>query len=224
MTLQYDQLQQPAPIQDAWSRAWGDPALQDLGRRLDAYGIPAEEAATVVEQIWLFYSYEALPFLGERVPMGIAARDGERPAVWLYLPFRTDVSGSDRQLASPRFWPLNRTFVEKFEQPLADWVTLDLERMTVSADLEFRDPWVLRRFQDDVREAAARKNMEFVGTFVDNLVAELMTVMNPEAVSTWLDTPNTLFGGQRPIELVDEPRDQQLRDVITRAKFNISAA
>ena len=49
----HDQDRHPEGIRDAWSEAWGDLALQDLGRRLDGYGAHAEQAAIVVEQTWL---------------------------------------------------------------------------------------------------------------------------------------------------------------------------
>lgn len=210
-------------IHDAWSAAWGDSALQNLGRRLEGYGVAAEHAARVVEQAWLFYSYEALPLLGERVPMGIATQDRERPLVWLYLPFRAaDVSIPFR--AEPRFQTLNGIFASRVEAPLADWVAMDLEPVVVSFRADLTDSRTVSRFAERVHEAARRKNMSFAGIFVDSLVAELETVMEQDAAAEWMITPNTLFSGRKPIEIVDDPLDQRLRDVIARAKFNVSAA
>jgi hypothetical protein len=220
----YDQVEQPEANRDAWSEAWGDPALQNLGRRLVAYGVGAEQAATVVEQTWLFYSYEALPLLGERFPMGIAARAGSPPHVWLYLP----VHAADVPLAAaktnPLFLKLNRIFIRKVEEPLSDQVVMDLESVGMHVGPGLMTRSTLHRFEVRAHEIATRRRSEFLGIFVDDLIAELKTVMNPDDAASWLETPNSVFGGRRPIEFVEDPGNQQLRDVITRAKFNLSAA
>ena len=80
------------------------------------------------------------------------------------------------------------------------------------------------RLDRRLRAHAARQGLEYVGTFLDDLEAERGTIMDPESVPLWLETPNTLFGGRKPRELLHDPLDRRLRDLITRAKFNLSAA
>ena len=88
----------PVPLtepDDAWSRAWGTPALQDLGRYLVATGSTAENAALLVEQTWIFYSYEVLPTLQQQTPMVIAVGGShKRPRIQFTLLISTAV-GSD---------------------------------------------------------------------------------------------------------------------------------
>ncbi|MDF3039798.1 MAG: hypothetical protein K0Q71_2504 [Thermomicrobiales bacterium] len=211
---------------DAWSEAWGDPALQELGRRLVSYGMEEEQAALTVEQTWLFYSYVALPGLRERFPMGIATRSPNRlPSVFFYLTFRAPADAPDQDPLYERFRVVKESFARDFAAPLADVVRLHLEPFPIRekyiANMWLRNP---TQFEFPMLTYAASHDLDYVGVFVDDLEAELRTVMDPESVPLWLETPNSLFVGRKPAEFLDDPLDRQLRGVITRAKFNLPAA
>lgn len=214
------------PEHDAWSEAWGDRALQELGRRLVSYGMKEEQAALIVEQAWLFYSYVALPELRERFPMGIATKPPEGPpSVYFSLIFRSPADSPDEDPTHERFRVLQESFARDFAAPLADVVSLHLEAFPM------RQGWIASRqmrvpadFEYELRQYTKNYNLDYVGVFVDDLEAELRTMMDPESVPLWLKTPNAIFGGRKPAELLADPLDRQLRDVITRAKFNLPAA
>jgi hypothetical protein len=214
------------PEHDAWSEAWGDPALQELGRRLVSYGMGEEQAALTVEQTWLFYSYVALPELRERFPMGIATKPpGGLPAVFFFLTFRSPANSPDQDLTQERFRVVQESFLRNFAAPLADVVSLHLEPFPIS-EKYFANMWLRHpiQFEFPMLTYAASHDLDYVGVFVDDLEAELRTVMDPKSVSLWLETPNSLFVGRKPAEFLDDPLDRQLRGVITRAKFNLPAA
>jgi hypothetical protein len=228
MARRAEQLPDNQQGHDAWSETWGDRALQDLGRLLVEYGLGEEQAALIVEQTWLFYSYIALPELQKRFPMGIAAKRSEnRPAVYLYLTFDTREGSPGPELGAESFPAVKESFSELFAAPLAGLVEMHLEPFITSqrwfahhalhnpAELEFKLMAYL---------AASELDLRYVGIFADDLKAELMTVMDSEVVPLWLETPNMIFGGRKPADLLDDPLDRQLRDVITRAKFNLPAA
>lgn len=214
------------PEGDAWSNTWGDQALQELGRRLESYGIAEEQAALIVEQTWLFYSYVALPELRERVPMGIASAPATSlPSVYFYLPFRWPENAPEQEPGDDRFWLVQQRFSTEFAAPLAECINLRLEQFPAS------ERWSAQHSLQNVEALELRMQMyaranklDYVGLFVDDLVAELGTVMDPESVPRWLDTPNSLFSWRRPAEFLDHPLDRRLRGVITRAKFNLPAA
>jgi hypothetical protein len=214
------------PEHDAWSEAWGDRALQALGRRLMSYGLDGEQAMLVVEQTWLFYSDLALPELHKRFPMGIASKQSEnRPAVYLYLTFSTPEGSLGPDLGSETFHGVQERFANNVAAPLSDIVTMHLEPFPPSQTwLAYRALQELAGFEVMLRFYTAGRNLDYVGVFVDNLEAELKMVMDPESVPLWLGTPNLMFGGRKPAELFDDPRDRQLRGVITRAKFNLPAS
>lgn len=214
------------PEHDAWSRAWGDLALQELGRRLVSYGMEEEQAALTVEQTWLFYSYVALPRLGERLPMGIATKPPESsPAVFFYLPVSSSADSPEHDSADERFREVREAFSRDFAAPLADVVSLHLEafptRKGNSAHRASQRPAALELV---LRNYTASHGLDYVGVFVDDLAAELRTMMDPESVLRWLETPNVYFYGRKPAEFLEDPLDRELRGVITRAKFNLPAA
>lgn len=214
------------PEGDVWSETWGDRALQDLGRRLVSYGLADEQAALIVEQTWLFYSYLALPELHERFPLGIAAKPpGSLPSIFFYLTFRSPADSPEQDPGSERFRVVQESFSREFAAPLASVVNLHLEAFPTSqlwfAHRALQEP---AEFEFPLRVYTASHGLDYVGVFVDDLEAELRTVMDPESVPAWLETPNVIFGGRKPAELLADPLDRQLRDVITRAKFNLSAA
>ena len=212
---------QSEPEHDAWSRAWGDPVLQELGRRLVSYGMDEEQAALIVEQTWLFYSYVALPTLKSRLPMGIATKSsGNRPVICFYLGF--SVPGHD--FGSEESAELQQAFTRDIATPLTDQVTMRLEPLQTQTELL---RWVLGGLgylEQRVREIADQQQLDYIGLFVDDLEAELRTIMDPESIPRWLETPNVYFFGRKPAELLADPLDRQLRDAITRAKFNLPAA
>ena len=203
---------------DAWSRAWGDRALQDLGRRLTAYGVPAEPAAQAVEQVWLFYSYVALPILPDHVPFGLATTVDGRPEACCYLPHRSiDRPYREDPGAKAESERLYETFEHQVAAPLAADVVLNLKLVSAV-------PTKVARLAPRLRDYCRFWGTDYVGVFVDDLEAELKTVMAPRDVPRWLRTPNTIFAGRKPIEFLRDPRDRRLRDLITRAKFNLPAA
>jgi hypothetical protein len=67
-------------------------------------------------------------------------------------------------------------------------------------------------------------NWDFVAVYLDDLVSEFATIMDPGEVTLWLDTPNLMFGGLVPRSLLGTPDEHLLRDVVARAKFNLPAA
>lgn len=213
------------PEDDAWSATWGDRALQNLGRRLESYGIAEEQAALIVEQTWLFYSYVALPTLQKRLPMGIATDSGEiRPVIWYFIGFSAHETSSGQISGTENLVSLQETFARDFAAPLADQIAMRLEPFRTPTE---RLAWELgspKRLEALFCQYAASQQLDCVGLFIDDLEAELRTIMAPELVPLWLDTPNKLFSWRRPAEYLDDPLDRQLRGVITRAKFNLPAA
>lgn len=214
------------PEHDAWSEAWGDRALQELGRRLVSYGMEEEQAALTVEQTWLFYSYVALPELRERFPMGIATRPPDSlPSVFFYLTFWSPEESPDPDPTHERFRVVQEVFSRDFVAPLAGVVSLHLQAFPTSqgrfAHRALPRPAALELV---LRKYTASHGLDYVGVFVDDLAAELRTMMDPESVPRWLETPNLFFNGRRPAEFLDDPLDRHLRGVITRAKFNLPAA
>jgi len=217
---------QHEPEHDVWSDAWGDRALQALGRRLINYGLSFENAALIVEQTWLFYSYFALPTLREHVAMGIAAKQAaDRPSISFRLPLRLEESSQEHDLYVEKFRSLQETFDQAFAAPLASLVEMNLAAIMVSQGwLWFGKPRRLEDLEFAFLVDSAAQGLDYVGVFVDDLEAELRTLMDPEVVPVWLSTPNVFFGGRRPANFLDDPLDRQLCDVIARAKFDIPAA
>lgn len=218
----------PAPDQDGWSTTWGDPALQSLGRYLEAHGLSAEQAALTVEQIWLFYSYEALPMLRDRLPMGIAAKEVDaKVKLWFFLPADFRDNGAPAEASAAK---LQERFEKDFAKPMASLLTLKLKFLKLklleqrtdqpNPDLHNGSVW----FERLVRSQVAPNQLTYIGTFTDDLEVELMTVMEPSLVPLWLATANSAFGGLPPIECLRDAHDRQLRDMITRAKFNLLGA
>lgn len=212
---------QSDPEHDAWSGTWGDPALRELGRRLESYGLAEEQAALIVEQTWLFYSYVALPTLQMHLPMGIATKaGGNRPVIYFYLGF----SSPGHVFGSNELGKLQHAFIRDFATPLTEHVNMRLEPFQTPSALV---RWAMgspRELEHRVRQYAADQQLDYIGLFVDDLEAELRTIMDPELVPLWLNTPNLLFGGRKPVDFLNDPMDRQFRDVITRAKFNLPAA
>jgi hypothetical protein len=216
---------QNEPEHDAWSETWGDRALQDLGRWLVSNGLDDEQAALTVEQTWLFYSYVALPTLHERFPMGIAAKPTtNRPAVYFYLTFESSHAMRGQEPGVADLQAVQAKFARDLAAPLAKHVNVNLGPFHTNqwwlAQRALQDP---REFEFMMRVYAASQGLDYIGVFIDDLEAELRTLLDPEVVPLWLETPNVIFSGRRPAEYLDVPLDRQLRDVITRAKFNLPA-
>jgi hypothetical protein len=140
-----------------------------------------------------------------------------QPQVVLYFPLLPN--GKEA-----RFGPLEQSDDADFSVARSRNPMLKIEWIAAPFPLLRHSRWLTETFPARVREQAFHHQLVFVGIFEDDLVSELRTVMVPEDVPVWLHTPNALFGGIPPIELVDDPLDRRLRDVITRAKFNLPAA
>jgi len=208
---------------DSWATMWADRALQDLGRCLVGYGVEIEHAALAVERTWLFYSYVVIPTVRRHSPMGIAARRGQRARTCLYLPRPTRDHLEERP-AEPVERILERGFAREVAEPLAPWIDMKLNLVT-GREAGAEAPDAERRWLDaKVRTSATSHHLDYIGVFVDDLVEELGTVMDRRDVVRWLTTPNTLFAGDAPRESLRDPLDQRLRDVVLRAKFDLSAA
>jgi hypothetical protein len=213
------------PERDAWSETWGDRALQNLGRWLEGEGLADEQAALVVEQTWLFYSYVILPTLREHVPMGIASRRaGDLPEIALFLFPGSRETPVEQVSGGQESETIRDTFTRHVQGPLADCVAIRLHFLDESPRFMIGEPSAPKRNEARFRSFVKRQQLTVIGIFVDDLRAELQTIMDPQLVPVWLNMPNGVFSGRKPIDLLDEPTDRQLRDLITRAKFNLPAA
>lgn len=219
----------PAPVpyaepDDAWSQAWGAPALQDLGRYLVASGSPAETATLIVEQIWLLYSYQVLPEIGRHVPMAIAAstRDGQRRIALLVLDEYPVIEWPGEE--SDRFSQLEAQAREMFAKPLTGIVDLTLQVMLLPGPVTRKRIWTGPMLDSLRRGSFQQSDWEFLGVYLDDLRAELATIMDASEIAPWLETPNVIFAGQAPKDILGTSEEQLLRDVVTRAKFNLPAA
>lgn len=206
------------PEYDVWRNTWGDRALQEFGRQLSADGVPMEAAALAVEQTWLFYSYVALPTLPTPVPLGIATQHRGRAEACLYLPHRcSDNSLRDDPTAAVEGKQLHEAFDRRVAAPLAADVAMNLRFVSAV-------PAKVERLEPRLRNYCRYWGTTYIGVFMDRLEDELQTVMDPQSVPRWLETPNTIFAGRKPGELLRDPQDRRLRDLITRAKFDLPAA
>lgn len=217
----------PAPVPDvepgdAWNRAWGAPALQDLGRYLVATGSRVEQAALLVEQVWIFYSYALLPALKRHVPLVIAVdslREPPRIQLTLLVTDELDDLPADNELAR-----LRRDFRHRFSEPLSAIADLTMDLTQVPGPQGQRVPPSPRYLDLIRRQVLNTGDRDFVVVYIDDLVSELATVMDADEVPPWVDTPNLMFGGLAPRSLLGTPDAHLLRDVVTRAKFNLPAA
>jgi hypothetical protein len=184
----------------------------------------AENAALLVEQIWIFYSYEMLPVLRRHAPMVIAANaSGILPRIALTLHISVadehEFAAADDEVAQ---WRSN--FRPRFAEPLASFAELTAHvRMVLAAPGQTfpPSPWDLRLIRNEILRSG---NWDFVAVYINDLIAELATVLAPDDATPWLDTPNLMFGGLAPRSLLATPDEHLLRDVVTRAKFNLPAA
>ena len=53
-------------------------------------------------------------------------------------------------------------------------------------------------------------------------LAQLIAEVVPDA-ETWQQTPNAVLGGQRPIDLINTPHEQVLRDLLRAAKHGMTS-
>ena len=218
---------EPAPYSepdDAWSRAWGTHALQDLGRYLMANGATAEDAALLVEQTWIFYSYEVLPALKRQTPMAIAVESAhERPRIQLTLLISVADDG-DFIATDDVISRLQGVFRHRFSDPLATIADLTAQAAKVMDFQRQRFPPSSRNLDLIRLQTLNSGNWDFATVYIDDLVSELATIMDARDVTPWLGTPNLMFGGLAPSALLGTPDEHLLRDVVTRAKFNLPAA
>ncbi len=215
---------EPARKEDAWSRAWGAPALRDLGRYLVANGTSAENAALLMEQIWIFYSYEMLPVLGRHTPLAISAKAAETlPRIALTLLINV-VDEHEAAAADDEIARLRSNFRPRFVEPLAPFadLTAHVTKVLALPGQTFPpSPWEMSLTRHEILRSG---NWDFVAVYIDDLVSELATIMDPDDVTPWLNTPNLMFGGLAPRALLGTADEHLLRDVVTRAKFNLPAA
>ena len=199
----------PTPVNqqetDLWQQTWGDPALQRLGRWLTQHDVPEDRAALAVDRIWIFYSYFVMPELRQRVPVPIVAQSTTPPAVEITLPLTDRAPEQELQAA--------------FTREVASPLTPDLDMHLSFAP---SDGHRLVAFERS-RRSDKRSGTVIIGNFEDRIEDELRTVMAPEDVDPWLDTPNTLFHGSRPRQFLDDPTDRRLRDLILAAKHGLPA-
>lgn len=203
-------------VQDIWSDRWGDAALQVLGRWLMGHGISDRYASLMVDGLWVFYSYRILAATQKRIPLGITASYGvdalKRGAtVWIYLPsFETSANGTGSN-------EVEQGLREMFRREVAQHTGPDIR-----AQLQFMADRPLADFEPTVRRICRVDRIEFLGTFVDRLESEFEKIMPAQIVGAWLNSPNTLFGGQSPNDLLVDPmNDRPLRDMILSVKHGM---
>ncbi|MBA2521628.1 MAG: hypothetical protein H0V24_18380 [Chloroflexia bacterium] len=221
MARHYKQPPAPASDHDVWNNTWGDPALQALGRYLVAHDLTEEQAALTVEPVWLFYSYIALPMLRDRLPMGIAAQPAATGLViYFFLPndAREPLGDANGRLV---YESVQAAFTERLAAPVATYLPVRLELIVMDPPAAPTTTDDARHVEQAMRALAGFKQLDYLGTFKDDLEAELKTVMEPDLAPLWLRTPNSLFGWGKPIDALADPHDRLLRDIITRAKFDL---
>jgi hypothetical protein len=148
---------------------------------------------------------------------GIASHDG-KPAVCFYLPHRSvDTESSTDPTADEERTTLVRSFEREVSAPLQSSASLGLKFISAHSDR-------VRRLEPRLRRYCHRLGLEYLGLFHDDLVKELATVLDRDEVQRWLHTPHPVFAGRTPAEFLDDPLDYRLRDMISRAKFDLPAA
>lgn len=163
-----------------------------------------------MESLWVFYSYEVLPVVQERVPMGIGARKDRTGVVELslFLP-STEVSA---EVAGKELTGSESVIIDAFRTEavdrLAPEIRADLRVVSGNTD-----------FESVVQLSCQESGLEYVGVFVDSLEDELGKIMPMEYLEIWLDSPNSAFGCSSPRTLLEPvQRSKQLRDLILSAK------
>lgn len=203
--------------EDVWEQRWSDPALQELGRWLTSEGVSDARAAFTVDLLWAFYSYNILPAFHAHVPFGIAVRRDDVDWITSICLPQSASCGRPRIPEADQLEALRESFRLEVSAPLSPDPKLILE---------FIDVGSLDAFAEAVRHFCEREDMTYVGVFVDNLRAQLKKIIRPSAFKLWLDTPNSLFDGEKPQNLLDEAepeKDRRLRDLILSVKHGAVA-
>lgn len=73
-------------------------------------------------------------------------------------------------------------------------------------------------FETRVQELTQKHGRDFLGIYHYDLQRDLHTIMEPEAVSPWLDTPNTLTAARKPRELLGTDEEWIIRDMIMNVR------
>lgn len=151
--------------------------------------------------------------MSRRVPVGIAARASNQTErhVRLYLPSPT-IRGLPVTVLPAQVAALGEDFHREVAAPLAS---------DLSIHLEFVSPHALATFDPHVRDVCRVQRMELLGIFADNLIDELRTIIRPDEVDSWMETPNTRFGGRKPKEFLGTPDDRPLRDFILAVRHGM---
>lgn len=119
---------------------------------------------------------------------------------------------------------LPSNFQTRFAGPLAPFADLTARATKVAARPGETFPPSLQDINLSRHGILRSRNRDFLALYIDDLVSELATIMDSYDLAPWLDTPNLMFGGIAPRLLLGAPDEHLLRDVVTRAKFNLPAA
>jgi hypothetical protein len=202
--------------QDIWGQRWGDSTFQDLGRWLTSHNVPDQRAVLAIDSLWIFYSYDVLPTLGRRTPLGIAANGTKEHAhsVWVYLPSLSRPYSAPA-IESTQIGVLREAFADQVADRLASNLSMRLELLSLPLRSQ-------AEFEQELRNLCWRQQRHYIGIFNDKLEDELSKIMQPDVVGAWLDTPNSLFAGAKPSELLGiAERDRPLRDLILTVKHGM---
>ena len=58
---------------------------------------------------------------------------------------------------------------------------------------------------------------------IDRLTEALREIVDPASLSTWFDTPNDVFGGLKPIEVIERGDIHRLWEMVFRLRSGIPA-
>lgn len=196
-------------------KRWGDRALQNLEGWLTTRSVSEQLATSLVEGVWVFYSYSFLPTFGRHLPLAIAAREQSKNhhTVRVYAP-SPETPGLDVPVDLSGTNMLTDAFSRMVGGALGPSLAVELELVT---------PPDLGKFELFTSESAHAEQLDYLGVFKDDLVEELRTVMLPGDVAAWLAAPNTLFAGRTPSELLNTDEDSAIRNMILAARHGTAA-
>ncbi len=182
---------------------WSDSALNHLSAWLSLQGVPNEQVADIADAFWGFYSYHLRPELGRSVPVEIMAKNEDHK-------LRVLLSISMPHLPTESWAVIMRSFDTELGRKFS--------AMGLEIEIEsYRNGNVL----DDatLRRQAMVSNFDYLGVYIDDLMAELHALLPQDIFSGWIGEPNPALGGLRPSELLQpEVDDRLLRDLLLRVR------